>query len=406
MRTECIVIVGAGHAGVQAAASLREQGHRGRIELVSADNHLPYQRPPLSKRFTEPLEASTIALRPASFYEGSDIVLRLGCVVEGIDVTAQRLRGSGGRHIAYDHLILATGSRNRRLAVEGDDLDGVVSIRSLADAQRLRRDMATARRSVVIGAGYLGLEIAAALSKAGLSVRIIANRSLPLGRSATCDTAHHVARFLRARGIDIANRGAVAGFEGRAGRLSAVRFVDGSVEQADLAVVGIGATPDTDLAATAGLRVEDGILVDDRLSTSNATISAIGDCARPRNSSRIESVHSAVFQARRLASLLTGGHQPAPETPWFWSDIGDLKLRMAGLAEAGDTVLASHAANNGRVVLCFRDGVFVAAETINDNKTHIAARKILDGAMVLSIAEAGRDGFDLAGFAMKSRLAA
>lgn len=409
-RSGCIAIVGAGHAGVQAAASLREGGYSGHIELVSAEHHLPYHRPPLSKRFGQPLDDASIALRPASFYEAQHISLQRGTTAAGIDVADQRLHLSNGRRLAYDHLILATGARNRRLDVAGEELAGIVSVRNLADAQRLREMAGTGGKAVVIGAGYLGLEAAAALRGAGVPVRVVARRSLPLAHAVTSDTARCLAGFLKGLGIEVSGRAAVAGFEGQAGAIRRVRFEDGTVEEADLVVIGIGAAPNLELAASAGLDTAEGILVDRDLLTPQPSISAIGDCAEPRCPAgpvrRLESVHNATSQARRVAARLTGRGMPPPETPWFWSDIGDLRLRIAGLAAEGDAALTIRTAGPGLAVLCFRNGLLVAAETINENGIHVAARKILDSGASLTIDEAGCAGFDITRYAMKLRRAA
>lgn len=407
MAPKCIAIVGAGHAGVQAAASLREEGFNGRIELIGAEHHLPYHRPPLSKRFSDDLDENVIALRPASFYESRQISLSRGTAVESIDTSNQRLRVSTGRTIAYDHLVLATGASNRRLGVDGESLAGVVSVRQMSDARKLAGAAAGAKHAVVVGAGFLGVETAASLFKLGLCVHIAASRPLPLGRSVTLNTAFKVAATLEEKGIKISNEAAVACFEGVKGRVRRVHYSDGSSEEADVVVVGIGADPNTDLARAAGLEVSGGILVDADLQTSTSNVSAIGDCVQVRNSSgrvrRLESVHNANIQARRLAARLTGGNAPRPETPWFWSDIGELQLRMVGLSMSEDTILSSRTQDGGWAMLCFRDGILVAAETINANKTHIAARKMLDSQVALSIEEAGRPGFDIAACAAPKR---
>lgn len=391
---ERIVIVGAGHAGVQVAASLRDAGFGGGIDLVSAESALPYHRPPLSKRFAEGLTDEAIALRPAAFYAAQDIKLRQGTRVEEIDAKGQRLKLSTGEHLAYDQLILATGARNRRLAVPGEELNGIVSIRDLGDAYRLATSVVIGTRAFIVGAGYLGLEVAAALAKHGVKVTIAASRPLPLGRSVSADTASVLAAALRDMGIETIVGAGISGFEGNGRRISGVRFADGSLCETDLVVIGIGAVPNVELAQHAGVEVDDGIVVDAVLATSGANISAIGDCARVRGGARLESVANATFQARCIAARLCGRSAPAAETPWFWSDIGDLKLKTVGLKQPDD-VVRTLTIDGGHVALCFRNGELAAVETINANRIHVAARRILDAGVQLGMDAACAPDFDM-----------
>lgn len=389
-----IVIVGAGHAGVQAAASLRDAGFGGAIELVSAESALPYHRPPLSKRFAEGLSDEAIALRPTAFYAAQDIRLRRGMAVEEIDAGRQRLKLVTGEHLGYDQLILATGSRNRRLAVPGEELNGIVSIRDLGDAYRLATSVVIGTRAFIVGAGYLGLEVAAALAKRGVKVTIAASRPLPLGRSVSPETTSVLAAALRDMGIKTIVGAVISGFESNGRRISRVRFADGSRCEADLVVIGIGAVPNVELAQHAGLEIDDGIVVDAALATSAANISAIGDCARVRGNARIESVANATLQARCIAARLCGRPAAAAETPWFWSDIGDLKLKMVGLRQPDD-VVRTLTIDGGHVALCFRNGELAAVETINANRIHVAARRILDAGVQLGMDIACAPDFDM-----------
>lgn len=390
---ERIVIVGAGHAGVQAAASLRDEGFGGEIELVSAESALPYHRPPLSKRFAEGLTDEAIALRPAAFYAAQDIRLRRGTAVEEIDTRGQRLTLGSGEQLSYDQMILATGSRNRRLAVPGEELNGIVSVRDLGDAYRLASSVVIGTRAFVVGAGYLGLEVAAVLARRGVKVTVAASRQLPLGRSVSEETAKVLAAALRDMGIEKIVGAGVSGFEGDR-RVTGVRLGDGSLRETELVVIGIGAVPNVELAQHAGLEVDDGILVDEALATSATNISAIGDCARLRGGARLESVANATFQARRIAARLCGKPDLTPETPWFWSDIGELKLKMVGVRQHGDAV-RTLTVDGGHVALCFRDGQLAAVETINANRIHVAARRVLDAAVPLGMDVACAPGFDM-----------
>jgi 3-phenylpropionate/trans-cinnamate dioxygenase ferredoxin reductase subunit len=391
---ERIVIVGAGHAGVQAAASLRDEGFAGAVELVSGESALPYHRPPLSKRFAEGLTDEAIALRPAAFYAAQDIKLLQGVQVDKIDVAGQRLKLGSGEQLAYDQLVLATGSRNRRLAVPGEELDGIVSIRDLGDAYRLASSVVIGARAFIVGAGYLGLEVAAVLARRGVKVTVAASRPLPLGRSVSPETATVLAAALQETGIETIIGAGISGFEGNGRRATGVRLGDGSLREMELAVIGIGAVPNVELAQRAGLEVDDGIVVDETLAASEANISAIGDCARLRGSARLESVANATFQARRIAARLCGKPDLTPETPWFWSDIGELKLKMVGVRQTDD-VVRTLTVDGGHVALCFRDGQLAAVETINANRVHVAARRILDTGVPLRMDVAGAPGFDM-----------
>ncbi|WP_313811848.1 FAD-dependent oxidoreductase [Glutamicibacter sp.] len=375
-----VVILGAGHAGVQLAASLREAGHRGPLTLVSQESALPYQRPPLSKDLagagTEPL-----ALRPSDFYAERDIVLASGGRAVSVDRDARTVGLSDGTVLAYDRLVFATGARNRPLPCEGGELPGVHPLRALEDALSLRRELDAARRVVVIGAGFIGLEFAAAARERGLEVTVLEYAERPLGRAASAPLSSWFLQAHRANGIDLRCNEGVRRIRRSEGGLEVDS--DARSYRADLVVYGIGVQPNSELAEDAGLACENGILVDERLQTCDPRIFAIGDCANfPLATSpqrvRLESVQNANDQARTLAHTLTGTPQAYAELPWFWSIQGAHRLQIAGLSAPEDEPVLLGAPDSGKFsVALFREGLLVAVESVNKPADHIAARKLL-----------------------------
>ena len=394
-----ILIVGAGHAGFQCAASLRQEGFDGHIVLIGDEAGLPYQRPPLSKAYL--LGKSTAAdllFRPARFYD-EHRVQHLQGRVESVDPAMQRISLQSGESLAYDHLVIATGSQPRQLTIPGAELDGVLSLQTLADAEDLRQRLQPGRRAVVIGAGLIGLEFAAVARTLGLEVDVVDVAERALARAASAQTAAAMVDAQLQRGVRLRFGYGLSAIEGEHGRVTAVRTADGDALPADLVLVGIGAQARTQLAQQAGLEVDNGICVDERLATADPNISAIGDVAAfPHGASgqrvRLESVQNATDQARRLAARLTG-KPPAPmPVPWFWSDQGELKLQIAGLHSHDDEhVVLADPAVPGHCVLCLRDDRLAAVETINRPAEHMLARRLLAKGVHLSVAQAREPGF-------------
>ncbi|MGO8833208.1 MAG: NAD(P)/FAD-dependent oxidoreductase [Roseiarcus sp.] len=402
-----VVIVGAGHAGVQLAASLREEGFDGAIVLLSADPHLPYQRPPLSKAFLKgEMESDGLPLRAAQFYRDKGVDLRLGETATGLDRAARRVELASGRRLDYGHLVLATGARQRPLNVPGVDLDGVMGLRDIADAQALRERLGAARRVVVIGAGFIGLEIAATATSLGGEVTIVELASRPLARAVSPATSAFFAQAHRTFGASLRLGVGVVALHGRNGALSAVELTDGALAPADLAIIGIGVLPEDALARGADLACDNGIVVNDGLETADPTISAIGDCAAfpdPVTGSRVrlESVQNAVDQARCVARRLVGKRERYAALPWFWSDQRDLKLQIAGLSSGCDNwVVRGDPRARAFAVFGFRGADLAVVETVNRPGDHMAARRIIGANLALSGAQAGDLDFDLRKFAM------
>ena len=333
-----IVILGAGHAGGSVAALLRQQGWRGPITLVGEEPVAPYQRPPLSKAWLKgEADAASLALRPHSFYAEHDLHLRLGVRAEAI---VRREDGgdvalSSGETLSYDKLVLATGSRARRIPLPGLELDGVLELRTAANADRLKAALKPGVRLAIIGGGYIGLEAAASARALGAEATVIELQPRLLARVAHETLSGFVHDYHRAQGVEFLLAAGVAALEGE-GRVNAVRLSDGREVVCDVVLVGVGALANQELAEAAGLTCANGVVVDLAARTSDANIYAIGDCTqRPLPlygcTARLESVPNALEQAKQAAADLCGTKPPAPETPWFWSDQFDLKLQIAGL---------------------------------------------------------------------------
>ncbi|PZR32629.1 NAD(P)/FAD-dependent oxidoreductase [Caulobacter segnis] len=341
-----VVILGAGHAGGSAAAFLRQYGHTGPIALIGEEPIAPYQRPPLSKAWLKgEADAESLALKPLEFYAAHNIEFRAGVKATRIHRPAKTVRLQDGVSLAYDTLILATGVRPIGLPVEGADLDGVLSLRTAADAEALKLRLAAGKTLVVVGGGYIGLEVAASARSLGAKVVVIEREDRMLARVA-CTTLSDFfqARHL-AKGVRLELNASVAGFVGEQGGIRAVQLADGRQIACDVAVVGVGARPNDELAARAGLECASGVVVDqDARSISDPNIFAIGDVAqRPvpvyERMLRLESVPNALEQAKQAAAAITGRPRPAPECPWQWSDQYDLKLQIAGYALDTDDVV-------------------------------------------------------------------
>jgi 3-phenylpropionate/trans-cinnamate dioxygenase ferredoxin reductase subunit len=378
-----VVIIGAGHAGVQAAASLREEGFDDRITLIGDENELPYHKPPLSKAFMKEADAKPQMLRAEAFYTNGRIDLMLGSSVESIDLTGRRLEFSGGGHIAFDRAILATGSRPRTLALPGSDLAGVLSLRSVADARAIREASAGSDNVVVLGGGFIGLEIAATLAAGGRRVTVVEAQDRLLARAAAPVIAAHVRSRLEASGVRLLTNTTIERLEGRNGHVVAAATSSGERLPAGLVLIGVGVVPNSEIAEAAGIAVANGIRVDPQMRSSQPEILAIGDNASYRHwfsgaDVRLESVQNATDQARLAARTITGHEDAYRSVPWFWSDIGDMKLQMVGLAAGGDrSVVVGEAAENRFSVFHYLGDRLICIESVNRPADHMLGRKML-----------------------------
>jgi 3-phenylpropionate/trans-cinnamate dioxygenase ferredoxin reductase subunit len=380
-----VVILGAGQAGLQLATSLRELGYAGRVRLIGDEPHAPYQRPPLSKAYlagTAP-EAMLFMQEPGFFAQHA-IEFLPGETVIAVDRGLKQVRLASGGFLEYEHLVFATGTRNRQLPCVEGPMSGVLSLRTLADARALAAAITAARNIVVVGAGFLGLEAATIARAAGRAVRVIEAGPRPLGRVVSAPVSAAVQRCHEAAGVRFDFCESVVTLHGAGGAVAAVELQGGERVPADLVLVAIGVVPNAELAAAAGLAVHDGIIVDRRLATEDPAISAIGDCAAFPYAAdgdrmvRLESVQNAVDQARAVAKRLMGQTGDYDQVPLFWSDQAGLRLQMAGLARGGETtVVRGDPAGAAFSVYCYQGDRLVTVESVSRLPDHMQARKLL-----------------------------
>ena len=396
-----VVIIGAGHAGFQLAMSLRQHGFSGRIALLNDEGHLPYQRPPLSKAYLKGTGGpDSLMFRPEKFYSDQNIDLISDRAVS-IDRAARKVLLASGTSLDYGHLVLATGARNRLLDIPNANLPDVRYLRILDDSQVLRPLLATKRRAVVVGAGFIGLEFAATARIKGLEVDVIELAPRVMARAVTAEVSEYFQARHIAAGIRIHLGVQATSIEADGHNVTGVSLSDGRHLPADLIVVGVGVLPNVELAAEAGLAVASGIVVNDHLLTSDPDISAIGDCAlfdsqRFGGSLRLESVQNATDHARCVAARLTGDAKPYDGQPWFWSDQGDDKLQMVGLTTGYDqVVLRGNPADKAFSAFCYRAGQLVGIESVNRAGDHMFGRRLLAARGTLAPEHAADISFDL-----------
>jgi 3-phenylpropionate/trans-cinnamate dioxygenase ferredoxin reductase subunit len=380
-----IVIAGAGHAAGQAIASLRQKGFDGEIILIGDEPWLPYQRPPLSKKFLAgEMPPERLYFKPPAFYEESGVDVRLETRVRGIDRESRRIEIESGEPIAYDRLLLALGSRVRHIDVPGSDLGGIHYLRSIGDVERIRADMEGARNVVIVGAGYIGLEVAAVARQLGHAVTVLETESRVMSRVVSPVVSEFYQQQHLARGVELRLSTALRAFDGDE-KVRAVRTADGEAIPADVVVVGVGIVPNTELAVAAGLEVDNGIVVDERCRTTDANIHAIGDCTSHPNAIygrriRLESVHNALEQAKTAASDICGEATAYTQVPWFWSDQYDLKLQIAGLSQGYDQiVIRGTPEQRSFSCLYLRKGVLIACDSINAPRDFMQSKSLIAG---------------------------
>ncbi len=378
-----VVIVGAGHAGVQAAASLREEGYDGQVILLSNEKELPYHRPPLSKSFIKDITAQPQPLRGEAFYTGHTIDFRPGSMAERIDPQANRLSLSDGYDLAYDHLVLATGSRPCALPLSGSELLGVLSLRSVADARTIRNHSTACEDVVIIGGGFIGLEIATTLAAGRRHVTVVESLDRLLGRAVAPLIAEHARKRLEASGIRILLKTTIERLDGKNGYVASVLTSASEKLPATMVIIGIGVVPNVELADAAGLSIANGIHINTAMRSSIANILAIGDNASYRHwqtgsDVRLESVQNATDQAKLAARTIVGRAGDYSAVPWFWSDISDMKLQIVGLIVGSDRhILSGDPTENCFSVFHFIGDRLVAIESVNRLTDHMLGRKML-----------------------------
>jgi 3-phenylpropionate/trans-cinnamate dioxygenase ferredoxin reductase subunit len=381
--SEHLVIVGGGQAAAQAVQSLRQQSYSGAITLVCDEPYPPYQRPPLSKKyFAGELARERLFLRPAAFYAEKGVALEQNARVEELDAAARRLRLRDGRTLPYDRLLLATGSRVRGLDVPGAALPGVHYLRTIADVDAITAALAPGARVLLVGAGYIGLEVAAVARHRGFDVTVLEAADRVMSRTVSAEISAFYEACHRAAGAVIHCGAAVKALHGTA-RVTSVETVDGRTFPCDVLIVGIGIVPNVELAAAVGLECSNGIVVDEHARTADPHIVAAGDCtSHPHpllgRRVRLESVPNAIHQAKVAAATLLGEPIAYSEVPWFWSDQYDLKLQIAGLSTGYDeVVLRGDPAARSFAAFYLRGGELLAVDAVNSPREFIAGKKLV-----------------------------
>ena len=375
-----VLILGAGQAAAQLAISLRQGGYAGAIRMIGDEAYAPYQRPPLSKAFLkEKASIDTLLLRRESYWADHGVSLELGAPAAAVDLGGRTVSLRDGRSFAYDTLVFATGTRARDLPLPGIDLDGVFSLRRIDDVKRLRPALDAARHVAIVGAGYIGLEVAAVLRQEDREAIVVEAEARVMKRVAGDEVSKFFDGLHRSRGVDIRLGARLAGIEGE-GRATGVALASGEKIAADLVLVATGARANDDLAVAAGLPCEDGIVVDDFACAAEG-VYAIGDCARfPSHrygrKIRLECVQNAIDQAKAAAQAILGKPVPYDPVPWFWSDQYEIKLQITGLLDGYDACETIGSPGDARFSVEYRKAVtLIAVDAINDGRAHMLGRR-------------------------------
>lgn len=390
-----IVIVGAGHAGGRAAEALRAAGFQGRVTLVGSETHPPYERPPLSKELLAgAIEHAKTYLNPESFYAEKGIALRLGATVGAIDAKAQRVELDNGETVPYDALLLTTGARARKLPLPGGDGKRVFYLRDIDDSLALRAKLTEGTRLAVIGAGFIGLEVAATARKRGAQVTVLELAPHPLARVAAPELGLFLAQLHQGKGVDLKTGVKVTGIEDTGSELRIL--LDGAPPViADYVAIGIGAQPNTELAQAAGVETRDGIIVDQFGRSSDPQIFAAGDVTRHLNPVlgrhvRLEAWQNAQNQGIAVAKVMAGGEQAFSEVPWFWTDQYETNIQMAGAPDKWDRVVFRGAPTDpGFTLFQLLDGKVVAAVTVNNARDMRFGRMLIQNGKIVDPALLG-----------------
>ncbi|OYU34214.1 FAD-dependent oxidoreductase [Novosphingobium sp. PASSN1] len=386
MRSFDILIVGAGHGGANCAVQLRQLGFAGSIAIIGEEPELPYERPPLSKDYLAgDKEFERMLLRPASFWADRNVTMRMGETVTTVDAAARTVTTAAGATIGYGDLIWATGGAPRRLSCAGHDLAGIHAIRTRADVDALKDELAPAIRIAIVGGGYIGLETAAVLSKLGKQVTVLEAMDRVLARVAGPALSHFYEAEHRAHGVSIRTNETVSAISGADGRATGVVLADGETIPADIVIVGIGIVPAVAPLLAAGAAGSNGVDVDDHCRTSLPHIFAIGDCAAHTNSFaggahiRLESVQNANDMATTVARLLTGNPKPYHAVPWFWSNQYDLRLQTMGMSLGYDTtVLRGDLAARSFSIIYLKAGRIIALDCVNAVKDYVQGKALVE----------------------------
>ena len=401
MADQTFVIAGANLTGGRAAEALRKEGFDGRVVLIGAEPDPPYERPPLSKEYLRgQVPREKIFIHKPGFYEEQRIELRLGVRATGLDLQERAVELEGGERIAFDRLLLATGGRPRRLAAPGSDLDGIYELRTVADSERIAAQLQPGRRLVVIGAGFIGAEVAASARMQGLDVTVLEMSPVPLGRALGEEMGRLYGEIHREHGVELLTGEAIDRFEG-SGRVERVVGASGRAIDCDFVVVGVGIEPATELAEQAGLAVENGIVVDEYAETSVAGVFAAGDVARfyhpvLQERLRVEHWANAQNQGVLAAKNMLGRREAYVEIPWFWSDQYDLNLQYVGHASSWDEiVMRGDVAGRKFTAFYLKDGRLRAALALNRFKDIRPSRELIKLGVAVEAAKLRDDGVEL-----------
>ncbi|MGI9401128.1 MAG: NAD(P)/FAD-dependent oxidoreductase [Rhizobiaceae bacterium] len=396
-----IVVIGAGQAAIAFAAKLRELDKQCDITLIGSEPSLPYQRPPLSKKYmTGEMEAERLLLRPANWYEESNVTCLTKRTVTEISPGDKTVKLDSDDVLAFDKLLIATGSTPRKLPEKiGGNLQGVHTLRNFADADAISMEMISGRHILIIGGGYIGLETASVAASRGLKVTVVEMADRILNRVASEDTARFIRELHRSHGVDIREGVLVSKLLEEDGRVNGVELGDGTTLPVDFVVAGIGITPDIDLAQAAGIETDNGIVVDASTRTSNPDIHAAGDCASFKFRGvriRLESVQNAIDQAEAAAHVVAGAEVTYNPVPWFWSDQYDCKLQIAGFNMGYESTVVRPGSREGsHSIWYFDSGNFIAVDAINDPKPYMFGKKLLELGRDITREQAANPEFEL-----------
>ena len=384
MSDETVLIIGGGQAGAQTAASLRQGGFEGQITIAGDEPALPYQRPPLSKAYLKgELEQERLYFKNAQWYETQSVDVLTDTAIVSVDVKGNRAQTQLGKQIKFDHLVFATGSRNRELPMEGAKLEHVFGLRDLADVDALRPHIGQDKNLVIIGAGYIGLETAAVARTLGTNVTVLELADRVLARVTSPTISSFYEELHRGHGVTIKTSCSTTSINGKDGKIESVTLSTDEVLPCDALLIGIGILPNIELAVEAGIKCEDGILVDENGRTNLPHVYAAGDCAKRLilpygRMGRLESVHNAIEQGKQVAAAITGKPAPKLDCPWFWSDQYNIKLQIAGLSTDYDHfVIRGSREDEKFAVFYFKDDILIAADAINSPPEFMIAKRLI-----------------------------
>ena len=385
-----IVVIGSGQAAIQTVMSLKRNKFTGSIKVIGEEDHLPYQRPPLSKDFLlEEYKPERVSLKKKEFYEENEVDLILGKRAESIDTILKEITLSDENKIRYDQLIIATGSRVRKLNVPGSDKKGIYYLRDLDDANALKQRLKKNKKMVIVGAGYIGLEVASVAASLGVEVTVIEMANRVMNRTVDPIISSYYQKLHESNGVKIHLDNGLKAFEG-GDSVNAVLCSDGLMLEADLVVIGAGVLPNQEIAIEAGLECNNGIMVNEFGETSTAHVYACGDCTNHPNKGlntrlRLESVHNAMEQSKTVANTIMGNKEPYDQVPWFWSDQYDHKLQLVGISGDHDEVVMRGLESEQKFLLFYlKNSELIAVNAINSSKEFLICRKLVANKVKIS----------------------